>query len=251
MAVLLYAVVREGHRLEGVARAAGARTVRAGAVAAVVVSVLEDAVLGDDDIDAYLDTLIDLIPAGPVLPVEFGTIAPDDESVRRQLEIVADDLSRRLDLLDGLVEVRIDIVADEARAIRRIVEATPELERATRGGAIPQSLPDRVALGEKISFALADVNEALGEQLLEHVGDLAVAHAVRPSATVTELRHAYLIRFDDLSAFDAAVQELRTELDETYTLEYVGPLPAFDFTDLELEAGPRADESQHRWGWSR
>src|SRR5690606_36262019 len=125
----------------------------------------------------------------------------------------------------------------------------PELDRATRAGRLPTSLQDRVALGEQIGFALADLGDALSEQLIARLGELAIAQSTRPSASVTELRHAYLIRADDLTAFDEAVQAIRDELDETYTLEYVGPLPPFDFTDVSLEAGPRTDETAPRWGW--
>jgi hypothetical protein len=247
--ILVHAVVRAGHPIGGVLRETGTRRVDAGAAAAVVVAIPDDAVLDDDDIDAYVDILVALLPDGPVLPVEFGTIAPDEEALRDYLMLMADDLSRRLDLLDGLVEVRVDLVADEAHAIREVVHATPELEHATRAGRLPTTLQDRVALGEQIGFALAELCDALSEQLIARLGKLAVAQATRPSTSVTELRHAYLIRADDLPAFDEAVQEIREVLDETHAIEYVGPLPPFDFTNVELEAGPRRDDPARHWGW--
>ena len=248
MAVLVYGIVRPGHPPRGLSHEQ-VRRVDVGPVAALVVPTDDDAVLDDDDVDAYLDTLIEALAHGPVLPVEFGTVAPDDDAVRAHLGVVADVFRRRLDDLEGLVEVRVDLTLDEVGAIRRIVANTPALERVARLGTLPSTLSDRVALGEQMSFALADLRDALGDQLLDRVGDLAVAHALRPSSSVTELRHAYLIRAEDLPEVDAVIDAFRAELDESFELEYVGPLPAFDFTEVELEAGPRSVQEGHRWGW--
>jgi hypothetical protein len=249
VAVLVYGFVRAGHRLADAVTRAGVRAIPVGSISALVASIADDAVLRDDDVDAYLDALIGALEDGPVLPVEFGTVADDDEDVKAQLELDADMLGRRLDQVDGLIEVRVDVDTDEAAAIRTLVATDPSLAHIVRSGGLPKNLSRRVALGEQIGVALAELSAALGRQMLERLGDLAVEHTERPSASVTELRHAFLIRADDLAAFDQAVGELRAELEPLHQLEYVGPLPAFDFTDARIEAGPRSESSAHRWGW--
>ena len=48
-----------------------------------------------------------LLRYGPVLPVRMGTVAPGPEEVRSDvLDSAQDELVRRLDALDGLVELR-------------------------------------------------------------------------------------------------------------------------------------------------
>jgi hypothetical protein len=221
------------------------RLVRSASLAAVVRDIADDAVLGDDDAEHYFESLVALLSHGPVLPVRFGTVAPDDDAVRSELlDAASSELAARLEMLDGLVEVRIHVELDPAEEARRLGSSSTRGRWRTRAGSA--SLEDRIELGQEISEALGEQRDQLGDRLVEHLGDLAVAHAHLRSEEVTELRHAYLVRADELFAFDAKVEALRAGLPPTYTIEYVGPLPPFDFTDLDIELRERA---KSRWGW--
>lgn len=209
------------------------RLVRSGPLAAAVRDVADDGALADEDAEVYFQGLVELLARGPVLPVRFGTVAPDDNAVCGELlDAAAHELGARLELLKGLVEVRLHVELDASEETRRLVGASPSRQRrwSSRSG----SLDDRIEIGHEISEALGDLRDQLGDQLLARLGGLALAHAHVRSDEVTELRHAYLIRAEDLSAFDAKVQELRTHL-PSCAIEYVGPLPPFEFTDLDVD----------------
>jgi len=245
-ALLVCGVVRSGHPvLLGAPASADAianvRFVRAGALAAVVCDLPGDAISCEDDARRYLGTLIALLPGGPVLPIRFGTLAPDEDAVRELLDDADDELAHRLDALEGLVEVRLQIDGDLDAELRALVAASPALARAR-----PERLDERVQRGAQISARLAERRDELGEQVRARLQPLAVAHTTVRSQIATELNHAYLIRAEALCEFDQAVQELRDELGERYAIEYAGPLPAFEFTDRPYGAHPPA---RSRWGW--
>jgi hypothetical protein len=245
-ALLVCGVVRSGHPVPHGTPApddalANVRLVRSGALAAVVHDLPDDAVPCDDDASRYLDALVALLRGGPVLPIRFATLAPDEEAVRELLDGAADELVHRLDALDGLVEVRLQIDGDLDAELRALVQASPALARAR-----PEQLDDRVRRGEQINARLAERRDELGEQVLARLQPLAVAHTTVRSQTATEVKHAYLIRAEALHEFDEAVQALRDDLGERYAIEYAGPLPAFEFTDLSHGAGAPA---RSRWGW--
>ncbi|MGN6105158.1 MAG: GvpL/GvpF family gas vesicle protein [Kofleriaceae bacterium] len=242
MELLIYGIVRAAHP-----EPPGApRLVRSGPIAAVVRDLPDDAALGDDDIVSYFDALVALMAGGPVLPVRFGTLAPDDGAVCREL-LDADpgELAGRLEALDGLVEVWLHLEADLGGHARELLSVTPGLLRAWRTRASAGGFDGQVEVGEAVSGQLSELRDALSEELLARLEGLAVAHKVLGTEAVTELRHAYLVSADRLPAFDAAVQQLRDALGAAYAIEYVGPLPPFEFTDVE----PRAPAGRSRWGW--
>lgn len=245
MALLVHGVVRSRHPDPHGAPApepamANVRLVRCGALAAAVREVPDDVVPNDDDVNLYLDVLIALLRGGPVLPIRFGTLAPGDDAVRELLDAAAEDLAHRLDAIDGLVEVRLQIAADLDAEIRAVVEASPEL------AGVREQLDDRIQQGERISAELTGRRDELSERVLARLEPRAVAcKPIRPQAD-TEVRHAYLVRAEALAEFDEAVRDLSADLGDGYAIEYAGPLPSFEFTDPSFGAHVPA---RSRWGW--
>jgi len=106
----------------------GVRLVESGELAAAVTELAEDAELHEEDATRHLDLLILLLRDGPVLPLAFGTVSPDEDAVRAEvLEPAADDLLRRLDAVDGYVEARLEIYFDESAALRDVMREDPRL----------------------------------------------------------------------------------------------------------------------------
>ncbi|GAA2708275.1 GvpL/GvpF family gas vesicle protein [Micromonospora olivasterospora] len=257
MPVVVYGLVRSAHQapegLAGVGEPPGpVRLIRNEHVAVAVSDVIDEA-LRDDDAVAFLDVLRTLLEGGPVLPVRFGTVAPDDDAVATEiLEPLADEGADRLDQLDGLVEVQLILTADEDAELRELLASSPELRRMvaeSRQGAADLNL--RISVGEQVSEALGERRAELSEDLVGRLGPLAVDHGARVRDEVTTLTQFYLVRAQDLGQFDDAVQQLRDDLGDRYDIEYVGPLPPLDFASGQVQVPqPRPRESTSgRWGW--
>lgn len=243
-ALHVYGVIRSSHRDP---RAEGVRLVRDRRLIAVVREIDDDAVLNEDDARSYLDALIALLPGGPVVPVQFGTVAPNEDAVREEmLQDTGEELERCLDRLEGMVELRVRIEATPEAEIEKLLQTSPDLKRVVRAYGADGTLDVRVEVGRQTSARLAERRDQLCDHVLSRLSVHAEAHAFLATQAVTELHQAYLVRVDKLGDFDRAVSALLEELGDTYSAEYVGPLPAFEFTDVEID--PRRHHT--RWGWS-
>jgi hypothetical protein len=243
-ALHVYGVIRASHRDPS---AEGVRLVQDHELIAVAREIDDDALLNDDDVRSYLNVLIDLLPGGPVVPVQFGTVAPDEDAVREEiLQNTGEQLARCLDRLEGMVELRVRIEANPEAEIEKLLEVSPDLKRVVHAHSHDETLDFRVKLGRHTSLQLAERRDELSDHVLSRLSINAEAHAFLATSSVTELYQAYLVRADKVSDFDGAVSALREELGDTYEVEYVGPLPAFDFTDVEIDP----NRQPHRWGWT-
>src|SRR4051812_10108200 len=94
------------------------RLIDSGPISAAVSEIPDDFVVGDEDARAHLQVLIGLLGDGPVLPVRLGTVAPDDDAVRKDvLDAARPHLTRGLDGVDGFVELHVDADDDETETI--------------------------------------------------------------------------------------------------------------------------------------
>jgi hypothetical protein len=249
MALHLYGVVRAGMSLP----AGGEDSVDLSAVRhedlAVVVSPLdEDVEPTDEDAVRHLDVLTGLVLAGPVLPLRFGTVAPDERSAREEvLACAAEELRAQLDAVDGLVELRLDLSFDEQTGLREVVAEDPSLREPANPGA---RLPADIERGERIVRQLAQWRRARADALLSPLLKKVEASVRLDEPAPTVDRVALLCRLEQLDAVDDGVAQLG-QGDHPPAVEYVGPLPVFSF--LEQLAGPGAGAEPapegSRWGW--
>ncbi len=251
MPLQVFGVVRQGHpplASEEDEDPYGVRLVESGGLAAAVTQLDEQAELTEEDAARHLDILILLLRDGPVLPLAFGTVSPDEDAVRSEvLDAAADDLTQRLQAVDGYVETRLDLFFDEVVALREVMQADPslrDLAEETRGSEA--SLDTRIALGEAVSSHLTDWRrqqvDALLPALSEPVEDAVELEASEP----LQQRWAFLVRAERLADLDAVVAEIRSSLGTAASLEYVGPLPVYSFLQ-QVQVEPTQQRSA--WGW--
>lgn len=185
------------------------------------------------DLVAHETVLETLGAAGPVVPLRFGTVAPDDDAVSVELTRGA---ARYTDLLQRLarhVERNVKGAHHEDALLGDLLTGNPELRarnealRAAGGG----SQSDRVAFGEQVSLAV--------EQ--RRIRDAAyVVAALRPFAQLD--RHAppvrgcfvnvsFLIPAGTQDDFDAVAAQLRSAMDGYADLRVSGALPPYSFVD--------------------
>jgi len=224
----------------------GVRLVESGDLAAAVTELDEGTQLQEEDATRHLDLLILLLRDGPVLPLAFGTVAPDDEAVRTEvLDPAADDLTARLNAVDGFVEARLEIYFDEATALRDVMQQDPRLRGLADEARGDSPLDTRLALGEAVSRDLQEWRRAQADALLP-MFDGSVEDAVEmESQDPLQQRWAFLVRDDGLDVLDKAVGKVRQALGTTASMEYVGPLPVYSF----LGEQPVEPARRSAWGW--
>jgi hypothetical protein len=174
---------------------------------------------------AHLAILSELVLAGPVVPLGYGTTAVDEEAVRTEaLAAAAPRLRADLDRLDGVVELHAYLRFNEDEALQAM------FDEQWRGGADPST---DVRLGEHVAHRLVAWRRARSDALLSPISAAARAEVHLPDRAHTEERRAFLLPHKEVEPARAAIGALR--ILAGVDTECVGPLPAFDFLTAPTE----------------
>jgi hypothetical protein len=223
--LLLYGIVRADHPLPP-----GLRAVVAGDLAVVVSDIGSAAELTAEDARAHLDVLCGLVVDGPILPLRFGSTAPDDQAVRDSALLPhAPAVRLELDRLNGMVEVRVQLVFDETAALAALVDVDPDLAQPITG------FDAAMARGRRIAEHVKEWSRQRSGELL---GGLS-STMVRLNETDDATQHwALLVRHDELDR----VAESIAAMPNTVTATALGPLPPYAFASLPAN-------KPSRWGF--
>ncbi|MFI7500029.1 GvpL/GvpF family gas vesicle protein [Streptomyces sp. NPDC049687] len=217
------------------------RVLKEGELAAIVSDAPEGLRPKRRDLLAHQNVLAEAGSAGCVLPMRFGSVAPDDSAVTGVLAERADHYKERLKALEGKVEYNVKATHAEEAVLHHVMAGNPELRalaeanRKAGGGTYEQKLQ----LGEMVAAAVkAQEAEDAGlvQQALE---PLAAAVSVGPESTGWLANVSFLVDRDAAAGFAQAVDDLRAahpHLD----VRLNGPLPPYSF----VEPGPAEPAEQ-------
>ncbi|MEB8342838.1 GvpL/GvpF family gas vesicle protein [Streptomyces endophyticus] len=211
------------------------RVVKEGSLAALVSEAPEGLRPKRRDLLAHQSVLSEAGAGGPVLPMRFGSLAPDDASVSAVLAERADHYQERLRELDGKVEYNVKAQHDEEAVLHLVMVDNPEVRnlteanRRTGGG----SYEDRLRLGELV-VAAVQARESKDAIELQHLLEPAAsAVASGPESTGWLANESFLVEKKAAEHFLAAVEDLRRSHPHL-ELTVHGPLPPYSF----VEPGP-------------
>lgn len=171
---------------------------------------------------------------GPVLPVRFGTVIPGaDELVDALLEPEGDRFEGLLHQLDGKDEYRLKVRYRPEVALQEVVHASPAI-RALRARAHKSNQGTQIQLGELVVAGLRELQERDEAKLL---GRLApCVSAIQPLGARSDeipLHVALLVDRRGMRRLEKVLNEMGREQEDRLELELIGPLPPWDFSDLE------------------
>ncbi|MFR9725450.1 GvpL/GvpF family gas vesicle protein [Streptomyces sp. MS19] len=213
------------------------RVVRAGGVAAVVSDCPPGLRPTRRDLFAH-QRLLSAAAGATVLPLRFGSVAPDDRSVRALLTARSDALRAALDMVAGRVEFTVRGMHDEETLLRGIVARDEEVRRlnaavrADGGG----TYADRLRLGKLLDAAVAAQAARDTATVEAALAPLAARHRGGPGADGWVLTMAFLVDRDRAAAFLTAAQRLQEDVPHL-DLAVNGPLPPYGFAGSAGFAG--------------
>ena len=246
--VYVYGVVRAADAgkldVSGVEDAA-VRTVASDGLAALVSDIESDSLAAAREIRAHWRVLEEASGSATVLPVRFGTVMESEAAVReRLLEPNADSLTTALEQVDGRIQLSVKGVYDEEALLRDVVRHAPAIATARRRiSELPSDAAyyQRIQLGEAVAAGVEQRREADTASALERLEPLSVAARSEPvSAPDAAFNLAFLVDRDRVDPFSAAVAELGKTYGDALQLRYVGPLPPYSFTEVDLTAESHA-----------
>lgn len=211
------------------------RVLKEGALAALVSDAPEGLRPKRKELLAHSTVLAEAGASGCVLPMRFGSVAPDDGTVTGVLAEREEHYKERLRALDGKVEYNVKATHAEEAVLHRVLAENPEIRAMTQanrqsGGG---TYEERLRLGEMV-VAAVQAQEAEDATDVQHTLEpVADAVSVGPESTGWLANVSFLVDRDSAETFMTAVEQLRKghpHLD----LRVNGPLPPYSF----VEPGP-------------
>ncbi|WP_053850359.1 GvpL/GvpF family gas vesicle protein [Streptomyces sp. NRRL B-24085] len=208
------------------------RVLKEGELAAIVSDAPEGLRPKRRDLLAHQNVLSEAGADGCILPMRFGSVAPDDGTVTGVLGERQEHYKERLRTLEGKVEYNVKATHDEEAVLHRVMSDNPEVRAMTEANrqAGGGSYEDRLRLGEMVVAAVkAREAEDAGEvqRALEPVAD---AISVGPESSGWLANVSFLVERDSAASFLDAVDELR-KAHPHLDLRVNGPLPPYSFVD--------------------
>ncbi|MCH9730890.1 MAG: GvpL/GvpF family gas vesicle protein [Actinomycetia bacterium] len=172
-----------------------------------------------------------------VLPVRLGTVIRDKAAVIQLLragsELIHDTSSR----FEGHVEIDVAVTWELDQVLKE-VSGDPEVLSAKEAvGAAPADQRSTLTLdvgrlvAAKLDERRACIQDTLLETLGPHVRDFQNNALVNDTLVCNT---AFLIRAEDVDAFDSALRAVDADLAGRYNFRRVGPLPLYSFATLHV-----------------
>ncbi|TQJ91018.1 GvpL/GvpF family gas vesicle protein [Streptomyces sp. SLBN-31] len=211
------------------------RVLQAGELAAVVSDAPEGLRPKRKDLLAHQAVLAEAGAAGVVLPMRFGSVAPDDDTVTGVLTERADHYKERLGALEGKVEYNVKASHQEEAVLHRVMSENPEIRAMTEANrqAGGGSYDDRLRLGEMVVAAVKAREAEDATEVQQALEPLAADVAAGPESSGWLLNVSFLVDRDSADEFLAAVDQVRNSHPHI-ELRVNGPLPPYSF----VEPGP-------------
>lgn len=237
MTTYVYGIARASQELPDTIEGIGepplpVRTVRAGQLVALVSDAPPELKAKRRDLLAHQRVVVQAQTGGPVLPMRFGGVSPDDESVGAILSEHHDRYLERLDVLAGRDEYNVKAHHDEEAVLYAVLSADPQLRarheanRAAGGG----SHEEKLAFGELVARAVSQRERADAALIEETLAPRAEGMHRGPESTGWLANLSFLVDRDRRDDFLAAVRVLH-EQHEHIQVQVTGPLPPYSFAD--------------------
>jgi hypothetical protein len=188
---------------------------------------------------AHTRVLEALMQQYTVLPICFGIVAPDTETVYGQLLAQRyGALTAQLDEIYGQIELGLKAFWADEQIFREIADTQPSIRalRASIARHPPERTYDeRINLGELVEAAVAQQRQYDSEQILAALRPIARATIAHPVLTDRMVVNAsFLLDRADEARFDRAVRDLDTTIGPQIVFKYVGPVPPYNFITLNV-----------------
>ncbi|MEU0134025.1 GvpL/GvpF family gas vesicle protein [Streptomyces sp. NPDC006296] len=231
--VYVYAIVPTGGAIPAGTAGVGSppaalRLVVEGRITAVVSEAPPQLRARRRDLMAHQDVLLRLTDTGPVLPMRFGAVAPDDESVRAQLAGAQEEHLATLSRLDGAVEFNLKALPAQD-ALAALVAEEKNVRRLREEVRRRPGYEANVRLGEAVAAALARRAAEAGKKVLHKLTPLAHETATGPDVQGCALNVSLLVDRSRSDDFRATVQRFADTHRAHVELRVAGPLPCYSF----------------------
>ncbi|THA77127.1 GvpL/GvpF family gas vesicle protein [Streptomyces sp. A0642] len=231
--VYVYAIVRAATALPHGAGGVGSppapvRMIRQGLLGAVVSDAPPQLRARRRDLLAHQDLLLRLSAEGPVLPMRFGMVAPDEGTVLQQVVSAESEHAATLDRLAGRTEINLKALPAQ-NALPALVAEEKNVRQLREAARRHPGYEASLRLGEAIAAALTRRAATAGQRIARELASRARAVAAGPEVSGCALNMSFLVDHADADAFLGRARKFAEVHREHVELRLAGPLPCYSF----------------------
>jgi|SRR4051794_31644022 len=200
----------------------------------------EELEAGREELLTHSRVLEQALGDGVVLPMQFGVVMPDEQTVKTELlDAHREALEAQLEEMSGKVEMNVKAIYDEGAVLREMLEENPDIARMReklQGRSEDATYYERINLGERIVGALGEKRDADERAFLDMLAPRALEVEVsQPMHERMAVNASFLVAEDQLKEFDAELERIAKSQDGRLRFKATGPLPPHSFVELQLE----------------
>lgn len=240
--VYVYAILRAGTALPRGLGGVGSppapvRTIGQGPLDAVVSDAPPELRARRRDLLAHQELLMRLADEGPVLPMRFGMVAPDEKTVLEQLAAAGSRHAATLEQLAGRFEINVKALPAQ-NALAALVAEEKDVRRLRDAARRRPGYEASIRLGEAVTTALTRRAAAAGQRMVRELTPGARAVAAGPTVSGCALNMSFLVDRGDTDTFLTRARTFADAHREHVELRLAGPLPCYSFVSSEARPVP-------------
>ncbi len=188
---------------------------------------------------AHQKILEELFKEHTVLPVKFGTIGDDTQTIKEKvLKAERLKIKEHLDFLKDKSELGLKVFwVDSENIFNHILGENPQIQRLrdrlnSRNGGLQR---DQIRLGDMVEKALKKKKEELEKKIFKFLNGLWIEH--KKSKIIADnmvLNSVFLVLKEDEKRFDKAVERIDEYYAGQLKIKYIGSVPPSNFVELEV-----------------
>ncbi|MET9533823.1 MULTISPECIES: GvpL/GvpF family gas vesicle protein [unclassified Streptomyces] len=233
----VYGIVGGSHPLPPGARGVGeppaaVRLLPAGDLAVVVSEAPPGLRARRRDLMAHQGLLMELAEAGPVLPMRFGMVAPDESTVLSDVAARHSRHAATLERLDARVEMNVKVMPVQDN-LAALIREDPVVRRIREETRRRPGYEANIRLGEAVSAGLRRRAAAAAALLPDQCAEIADEMRPGPEVEGCVLNASFLVPRRHEADFRAVVERCAAAHPDRLELRLTGPLPCYSFVGPE------------------
>lgn len=189
-----------------------------------------------DNLVAHSRVLDEFAAAGPVLPMTFGTIVPDVETITDSvLPSMQQAYRNGIDRVEGAAQFTVRARYARDRVLAEMVEENGEiaaLRESTANRSEEESHFDRIRLGELVVEEFQRRAAVDSGRILDALEPLARETSTREASQADHVVEvAALVDREQQAEFERTVEALARDMDPRVTFRLLGPQAPYDFVE--------------------
>ncbi|WP_328897716.1 GvpL/GvpF family gas vesicle protein [Streptomyces sp. NBC_00236] len=180
------------------------------------------------DLMAHQGLLMGLAESGPVLPMRFGMVAPDEATVLAGVAAHRSEHAAVLKRLDSRIEMNVKItpVQDNLAAL---IREDPVVRRVREETRRHPGYEANVRLGEAVAAGLRRRAAAAAARLPAEFAGIAHDMCPGPDVDGCVLNVSFLVSRREVEHFRGVAERFATDHSDHIDLRVTGPLPCYSF----------------------